>query len=149
MLHGDLSNAPPKRLVFVFEDLIATIPEERRRRADRSLSRGKWRSYMDAWRLDTAMVANLHDIFWRLPFVHDIVSLSSSDRRWWAELDEFLDISNVPRRRTEVYDGVLEYGNAILPDAGVLRVYHNTPGWSMKLGHRSELVPDARVFEVR
>ena len=146
---NDISNQIAPKLVFVFDGLIGTIPEEDRKLADKLRRRGKWEQLARVYEVDTKMGAHLWDIVWRSQFSFDIVSFESDDERWYEALERLLNRANVPHSRLEVYADPNDFAQHMAYAPNILRVYHPRSDWMFKFGDRGEIITDATVFELR
>lgn len=74
MRNGDLSLDYQQRWLFVWENCLATVPEETRRRYDRFVRKSKWDQAVACWVVDTMMRAKVADLWWRLGQRVDILT---------------------------------------------------------------------------
>jgi hypothetical protein len=149
MQGNDISNEVSQKLVFVFEGLVAKIPEEDEKRAAKYRRKGHWQMLSRIYAVDTMMAAHLWDIVWRSPFSFYVVSFETDDEAWYEALDRALGRANIPNSRLEVYPSVDDFARMIVYSPNILRVYHGNPSWFAKFGDRGELVGDAQVFQLQ
>jgi hypothetical protein len=59
MRNGDLSNRTGPRIVVVWEDLIASVPDDRLEQFEKYCNKGKWREAIGCYRLNELMSMKL------------------------------------------------------------------------------------------
>lgn len=146
---NNISNEIAQKLIFVFEGLVARIPEDFDKKAKKSRKKGKWSDLARCYEIDSMMGAHLWDVVWRSPFSFDIVSFESDEEEWYEALERRLERANVPYSRLEVYASADEFAQMMAYSPNVLRVFHANPSWGFKFGNRGELVSDVQVFQLR
>jgi hypothetical protein len=100
MLRGDISNDYAKRLVFVYEGLVASAPDQRAEARMRLLLRlRRWRAALRCLRTEPRVVSQMWDLTWRWDFRLDVYTyLGGMDHQSQVEkaLRERLDRENIP-----------------------------------------------------
>jgi len=77
---NDISNETPDRFLFVFEGLIATLPDKEARAKAAVLERlGRHKHAARCWRFDPHTTKRLWDLAWRHHYRFDIVTFKDPD----------------------------------------------------------------------
>jgi hypothetical protein len=148
MLNNDISNEIAPKIVVVIDGLVARVPEDKERLAQKFRRRSRWEKLAGVYDFDTLMVAHLWDIVQRSPWSHDLVSFESSSDGWYEALERRLDRFNVPFSRLECMDSADEYGRILAFRPEVKRVFFSNPDWVFHFGGRGSHVGDVNVFSV-
>ena len=149
MQGNDLSNDLIPKLSFVVEGLIARVPEEDTKKAERALRRGKWTELAEMYVFDGKMVAHLWDMIWRTPYNFSLITVAAKQETWAVALERRFDRYNIPCPSLLAFESAdaLAAHLAFMPN--LLRVYHGREDWRFKFGHAGEFVSDVNVFEAR
>lgn len=75
MQAGDLGTDLPPRMLFVFEDVVATLPDDRLRAVRAHRKAQRWGKLIGCYVPTPEIRDRLWDLVWRQGFVVDVVSL--------------------------------------------------------------------------
>lgn len=139
MQHGDLDNRLPPRWLFVFENVLAAVPDERLREWKLALRLRRWRRVVDCYEMHLHVVKVIWDLVWRRDYRFDVVTFLGDD---FAEaLEKRLKREALPFANLwAVTEQTLAARLAYMPD--VMYVIHGDPSRHLTYGNRGLLVTD-------
>lgn len=120
ILHGDISNQLPPRMLITFEGVIATLPEARTAKFNRAVAMHRYRRAMECYEPNAHAIAVVWDWTWRRDVKVDVVSFLPYE----DEITRVLDRTGMPYSRLWCSPGpdALATQLAYLPD--VVSVLH-------------------------
>lgn len=140
---GDISNITPPRFLFVFEGLLARLPEEHqmKERIYRRLSRAAKAAAL--WEMEDIGLTYMWDMAWRHNLQVDVVTFLP----YHEALKERLDEEGVPygNLRHYVAPETLAMRLAYMPY--VARIFYAEPARRFIFGDRGVYMPDEAVFD--
>ncbi len=143
MKGGDIDGGrPPKRFLFVWEGLIATLPTENGidHREWLALKMHRWRTAADLWVANPLMLAQVWDLWTRYDHRCDVVVLTRPPEFADAVRQRLDDLDYPVRRVFHMEAPVLARQLARMPD--VSRVFFGDPSFSFTFGRKGVFVPD-------
>lgn len=142
MRKGDISARPAPRLLFVWEGLIAHLPESEVKAWERERRKKRYAQGLKRWVTDSTMIAQMWRVAWNYDFGIDVVSYL--DEGFENTLRVRLDAENAP------------VGNVLVttperlirempPNIG--RVFDPDPSRVLHYGSIGRIVTDPYVFD--
>lgn len=146
MLRGDISNRPAPRLLFHWEGLVATLPEENVRKYRKLIQPTRWRGAnweeaLSLWVTDSVMAAQLWRVAWNTDFGLDCVTFLSEEAL--GPLTDRLEEEDMPFGHVTYNDPVRLART--LP-IHTQRIFTAEEDVVLLFGSAGRLVSDPRVF---
>lgn len=138
MQGGDISNQSTKRLLFVYEGLLARRVEAPRKRLLRKPDP------LDGLELDGAMVAHLWRIQWESPYAVDVLTFLGEDEA--ERIEALLHRANVPVSNVYWAESPAAFAHQVTGMPWYAAVYHASEEWGMLFGGKGVYVPDTNTF---
>lgn len=139
---GDISNITPPRFWFVFEGLLAKLPEESERKEQRYCKLRRWEKAAALWEIDDVALSYMWDMAWRHHLQADVVTFLP----YWEALRDRLDDEGLPYGHLQHYASpdTLAMRLGYLPY--VARIYYAFPERPYFFGDRGVYTPTQKVF---
>lgn len=139
---GDISGTPTPRLLFVFEGLVGHPPTGLGHQALHDLSQRFGRSSLAAaqWEIDSTMVQQMNDLFWRHNLRFDVVTFLGTN--FAVALFKKFESLVLPVSQVLAFDSPQHLASnlALMPD--VATVYDGDPSRKMMYGSKGRYVSD-------
>lgn len=139
MQGGDLSNRLPPRWLFVFENVLATVPDRRLLEWKAAVRLRRWKRVANCYEMHPHVMKVIWDLVWRRDYRFDVVTFLGED---FAEaLEKRLHREALPFSNLwAVTEETLAQRLAYMPD--VMFVIHGDPSRHLAYGNRGLLVTD-------
>jgi hypothetical protein len=141
---GDIEAFVALRFVFVFDGLLAKLPDSRKKLYKGYLIAHQWKRAFCLWDINRMGLAHLRDVYWRHDFRIDVVTWQPPEI---AELiGGFFDESNIPVTHTSAFEPEhFERELAYMPD--VVKVFHGDQSMPFRFGGKGRLVSSLSTFQ--
>lgn len=141
MEKGDIDNTMPPRAIVVFNDLIGGIPKSRTVRVDLARAARRWKAVAEAYDINLAVRAKLHDLTWRQGLRIDCVLI---DHPKVAEaMEARFNRMNLSVANVYAVNDLKELADSLAYMPEVLWVIFGNPEWMYAFGSKGRLGLDA------
>jgi hypothetical protein len=138
---GDLSNEMAPRIIVIFNELIGGIPHSRNTRVELLRAARRWKAVAEAYDINLAIRAKLHDLTWRHGLRVDCVLL---DHPKVAEaMEKRFNRMNLAIANVYAMDELKELVDRLPYMPEVVAVVFGNPEWLYAFGGRGRLGLDA------
>lgn len=137
MEKGDLDNGMPPRILFVFNGLLGTIPENRERRVDLLRRAGRFKAVAESYEINLMVRAKMHDLTWRRNWRCDVVLFDHE--KVAAAMERRFDRLNLAVANVYASDGPRDLHDRLPYMPEVLYVVHGNEEWQYAFGHKGLL----------
>ena len=137
MEKGDIDNSTPPRAIVIFNELIGGIPKSRQVRVDLLRAARRWKGVAEAYDINLAVRAKLHDLTWRQGLRVDCVLV---DHPKVAEaMEGRFNRMNLAVANVYAVDDLKELTERLPYMPEVLWVIFGNPEWMYAFGHKGRL----------
>lgn len=141
MEHGDIDNRPSPRAIVIFNDLIGGIPKSRTVRVEMMRAARRWKGVAEAYDINLAVRAKLHDLTWRHGLRIDCVLV---DHPKVAEaMETRFNRMNLAVANVYAVNEIKEVADRMAYMPEVLWVIFGNPEWMYAFGGKGRLGLDS------
>lgn len=133
---GDISNRVALRTIFIFEDLVAHVPN-RKHDVYRALMKiHQYRRAIDLFRADEYTLSHSHDMLWRYDFRFDVVTFLPDG--CLRHIEKWLERKDFAYSHLKKYASAVELEGALASMPEVARVFYPASKGYFSYGHRGQ-----------